>query len=206
MKIFISGTNTDVGKTYITNKIANNLITMGLKISISKPIETGVVDIPTDATFHLKTQNNRNIDDICFYQFKLPASPFVADENSIIDINLIKTKLDALERDCDILLIEGAGGLFVPIKENYFMIDLIKDLNAFCLLIGDANLGCINNIISARKLLEDYNIEFLSIINIFDNNDFMQISYPFIKRLDNNFIFRFQEKEIMEFILKLLNF
>ncbi len=205
MKIFISGTNTDVGKTYITNKIAINLIQKGLKIIISKPIETGVINIPLDAMLHLKTQNIKcNINDICFYQFSLPASPFVADKENIIDIQRIKINLNKLEKKCDILLIEGAGGLFVPIKKDYFMIDLIKDLDAFCFLISDSKLGCINNIISARKLLTNYDIKFKSIINLL-NDDFMQTSYPFIKILDDNFIYQLQQKEIIEFILKLLN-
>lgn len=205
MKIFISGTNTDVGKTYITNKIAINLIQKGLKIIISKPIETGVLETPLDAMLHLKTQNIKcNINDICFYQFSLPASPFVADKENIIDIQRIKINLNKLEKKCDILLIEGAGGLFVPIKKDYFMIDLIKDLDAFCFLISDSKLGCINNIISARKLLTNYDIKFKSIINLL-NDDFMQTSYPFIKILDDNFIYQLQQKEIIEFILKLLN-
>lgn len=206
MKIFISGTNTNVGKTFITNKIAMNLINKGIKIGISKPIETGVIDIPLDAMLHLKTQNIKcNINDICFYQFSLPASPFVADKENIIDIQRIKINLNKLEKKCDILLIEGAGGLFVPIKKDYFMIDLIKELNTFCFIVSDSKLGCINNLISSRKILGQYNINFKSIVNIFDD-DFMKTSYPFVKTLDNNFIYQFQEKEIIEFILQLLNF
>ncbi len=205
MKIFISGTNTDVGKTYITNKIAINLIQKGLKIIISKPIETGVLETPLDAMLHLKTQNIQcSINDICFYQFTIPASPFVADKKNIINIEEIISKLNALEKRSNILLIEGAGGLFVPIKKDYFMIDLIKDLDAFCFLISDSKLGCINNIISARKLLTNYDIKFKSIINLL-NDDFMKTSYPFIKILDDNFIYQLQQKEIIEFILKLLN-
>ncbi len=206
MKIFISGTNTNVGKTFITNKIAMNLINKGIKIGISKPIETGVIDIPLDAMLHLKTQNIKcNINDICFYQFSLPASPFVADKENIIDVQRIKINLNKLEKKCDILLIEGAGGLFVPIKKDYFMIDLIKELNTFCFIVSDSKLGCINNLISSRKILGQYNINFKSIVNIF-NDDFMKTSYPFVKTLDNNFIYQFQEKEIIEFILQLLNF
>ncbi|RAX51782.1 dethiobiotin synthase [Helicobacter sp. 16-1353] len=204
MKLFISGTNTDVGKTFITNNIAKALMQKNLIISIAKPIETGVVTIPQDSTLHMQNQSIKyNIEDICFYQFKIPASPFVADKKNTIDINHIKQKLENLEKKCDILIIEGAGGLFVPIKKDYFMIDLIKDLDAFCFLVASSKLGCINDIIISRMMLEKYHIDFISIVNIFNKNEFLEISYPYIKYLDRNFMYQMEKEKVINFICEI---
>ncbi len=199
MIIFISGTNTNVGKTYITTKIAKLLVKKGFNVSIAKPIETGVETIPLDTTIYARIQN-KCIDEICFYQFSLPSAPFIADKNNIIDINTLKMRIKALEKQCDILLVEGAGGLFVPIKQEYFMLDLIKDLDAFCIVVSDSRIGCISNIISARTILDSRYINFISVINIVENDNFMEISYPFIKLLDRNFIFQMQENELIDSI------
>lgn len=188
MKIFISGSSTGVGKTYISLQIANRLRKKNLKIISAKPIETGVLNEPLDAKKHA-LKNKCSISDICFYQFLLPSAPFVADSKNIIDINFIKQILNELEKSCDILLIEGAGGLFVPIKKDYFMLDLIQDLNAFCLLVCGGKLGCINEILSAQYILKNHNIHFKTIINLRKNDkDFSQISKPFIDLLDDIFI------------------
>jgi len=130
---FITATNTDVGKSYASKIFLKKFTLQGKKVGYFKPIETGVKDKPLDGTelFNIAYRLNPNfkvsIDDIVPYQFKLPASPFVAKNNITIDINLIKQKANKLLQLCDILIVEGAGGLMVPIKENYFMIDLIKD-------------------------------------------------------------------------------
>lgn len=206
MKLFVSGTNTNVGKTYITTKIAKKLIEKNITTTIIKPIETGVNKIPLDANLHVKNQSIKyNIDDICFYKFELPASPFVADTKNIINLDSMKDKIHNLEKKCNILIIEGAGGLFVPIKQNYFMIDLIKDLNAFCLLVGDSKLGCINNILSAREILKQRKIDFISIVNIFDESDFLKISYSFIKTLDKNFVYQLEEINLINYIINYNN-
>lgn len=205
MKVFISGTNTNVGKTFITNKISKALMQKNIIVSIAKPIETGVDDIAQDCSLHIENQSIKyNVKDICFYQFSLPASPFVADRGNIIDIDYIKQKLEMLEKNCDILIIEGAGGLFVPIKKDYFMVDLIKDLDAFCLLVCSSKLGCINDILSSRMILDGYKINFASIVNIFDENNFLEISYPYIKLLNKNFIYQMEEEKVLELLIGML--
>ncbi|RDU64096.1 dethiobiotin synthase [Helicobacter sp. MIT 14-3879] len=206
MIIFISGTGTGIGKTFINIKINQALIKKGYKICSLKPIETGVIKQPQDAILHKKNQSNKlKLDDICFYTFSTPSSPFVADINNIIDINLLKQKVKSLEKQYDIVLIEGAGGLFVPIKKNYFFIDLIKELESICFLICSDKLGCINEILVHREALKNRNIKFISIINLFNESSFLEISYPFLKDLDNNFIFQMQEKELLDYILLLKN-
>lgn len=244
MIVFISGTGTNVGKTYVNMELNALLMSRKYNIISIKPIETGInadsCDLDchdltmlslamtencaksrhceatkspkqsiTDAYLHTQNQSApKNINEICFYRFSLPAAPFVADSQNIIDIDFLKNKIKALEKECDILLVEGAGGLFVPIKRNYFFIDLINDLGSesresklLCLLISHDKLGCIDMILSHREALARRNIAFISIVNLFDKSQFMQVSYPFLRDLKRNFIFPSQKREILEFIV-----
>lgn len=221
MRIFVSGTGTGVGKTFVTQKLAKIFIARGLKVGIAKPIETGVEteagakmgaetgekankkagakNALTDAKKHQKTQNLQcKLSEICFYRFALPAAPFVADSRGEIEIETIKKKLEILESRCEILLIEGAGGLFVPIKKDYFMVDLIADLGGFCVLVSGANLGCINELLSARFALDSRQIPFLSVVNVFKSRDFNRVSRPFIELLEGNVILESSPKKRRE--------
>ena len=96
--LFVSATNTDVGKTYACGKLLEHYAKKGFKVGYFKPFETGVVDFPLDGTKMLnlvKTLNpsfNVTINDVVPYQFKLPAAPYVAKENTIIDIEFLKEK------------------------------------------------------------------------------------------------------------------
>ncbi|MEA2017458.1 MAG: dethiobiotin synthase, partial [Campylobacterota bacterium] len=148
---FITATNTDVGKSYASEVFLKRFAKDVKKVGYFKPIETGVVDKPIDGakllsiTKELNPDFKINIDDIVPYQFKLPAAPFVAKKDTKIDINLIIDKAKELLQYCDILIVEGAGGLMVPIEKDYFMIDLIlefqKKLNSKTILISPSNLG-----------------------------------------------------------------
>lgn len=245
MIIFISGTGTNIGKTYINMRLNALLMGRNFNVISIKPIETGVGtnDLPQDALLHAQNQSTKkDIKDICFYTFALPSAPFVADSQGEIDLAFLKRKIFALEKECDILMIEGAGGLFVPIKKDYFFIDLIKDLGresleslesieskgesksfkshkshespeskaheshkCLCALISNDKLGCIDAILSHREALERRNIDFISIVNVFDESQFLQISYPFLRDLERNFIFQTQGNEILDFIAKFIN-
>ena len=235
MIVFISGTGTGIGKTYINMRLNALLMERNLNIISIKPIETGVRanDLPQDALLHAQNQSSKkDISEICFYTFALPAAPFVADSQGEIDLVFLKNKIRALEKQCDILMIEGAGGLFVPIKKDYFFIDLIKDLGCeslesleskaespeskakspeskprkcLCVLISNDKLCCIDAILSHTEALERRNIDFISIVNVFDEAQFLQVSYPFLRDLKRNFVFQTQEREILDFITKFIN-
>ncbi len=217
MIVFVSGTGTDIGKTYINMRLNALLMARNLKIISIKPIETGVDsnNSPRDALLHAQNQSTKkDISEICFYTFALPAAPFVADSQGVIDLDLLKSKIFALEKQCDILMIEGAGGLFVPIKRDYFFVDLMSDLRLWCeksnsaflcLLISSDKLGCIDAILSHTEALERRNIDFISVVNVFDESQFLQVSYPFLRHLKRNFVFQTQENEILDFITKFIN-
>ena len=185
--IFITATNTDVGKTYAAEKFLRFFTKQGLKVGYFKPCETGVVDFPLDGskllnlTKELNPDFNVGIDDVVPYQFKLAAAPYVAKENTFISLNYIKEKKRFLEQFCDVLIIEGAGGLMVPLEKDLFIIDLIKELDSEVILITPSNLGCINDTLLSISALKAKNIQFEFYINLYkDTENFEYVSKPFL--------------------------
>jgi dethiobiotin synthetase len=186
--IFVSATNTDVGKTYSCGKLLEHYAKKGFKVGYFKPFETGVVDFPLDGTKMLKLVKTLNpsfdvtINDVVPYQFKLPAAPYVAKENTIIDIEFLKKKKKFLEQFCDVLIIEGAGGLMVPIEKDLFIIDLIKIFDCEAILITSSKLGGINDTLLSINALKAKNIDFKFYINLYQDIDsFDAVSKPFLE-------------------------
>lgn len=185
--IFITATNTDVGKTYASEKFLRFFAKNGLKVGYFKPCETGVIDFPLDGTkmLNLTKELNPNfkvsINDVVPYQFKLPAAPYVAKGNSLISLDYIKEKKKYLQQFCDVLIIEGAGGLMVPLEKNLFIIDLIKGLDSQAILITPSKLGCINDTLLSINALKAKNIDFEFFINLYQDIDsFEKVSKPFL--------------------------
>ena len=185
--LFVTATNTDIGKTYTTLKLIELLGKQSISVGICKPIETGVTEEPLDATLLLKqvqkyNKNFQNLKpkDITAYTFRLPSAPFCADKEKTIEIETIKRKIEELQKLCDFLIIEGAGGLFVPITANYYMIDLAKELNSPTLLVTPSKLGCINDTLLSIEALKNRDIEFDWAVNLFeDKDDFKEVTQPF---------------------------
>ena len=185
--IFITATNTDVGKTYTTLKLIEKLAQQGFSVGVFKPIETGVITKPIDASKLLNAVQKNNPKfknflpkDITAYTFSLPSAPFCADIKKIIKIEKIIEKYNQLSKLCDILLIEGAGGLYVPITKNFMMIDLIQKLNTKALLVTPSRLGCINDTLLSIKALKERKINFDWCVNIYENKDsFNEVTKPF---------------------------
>ena len=185
-KLFITATNTNIGKTYASINILHKLGSNGIKVGAIKPIETGVDNIPQDADNLLTVlkQYNKNFEnfcakDICAYTYSLPAAPFCATKESI-NIAKIKEKIKEFESLCDFLLIEGAGGLMVPINKDYFMLNLIKELNCPTLLVTPSYLGCINETMLSINTLEQNKIDYNWCVNLYkDKDSFASVTKPF---------------------------
>ena len=185
--LFVTATNTNVGKTYTTIKLIESFAKQGILVGVSKPIETGVETEAPDATLLLKTVQKYNANfkdlnplDITAYTFPLPAAPFCADIEQSIKIEHIKNKIDELKKLCDLLIVEGAGGLMVPITKTYNMIDLAQELNGMTLLVTPSRLGCINDTQLSMEALKNRNIPFDWCVNIFeDKEEFEKVTQPF---------------------------
>ena len=185
--LFITATGTNVGKTYTTLRLIETLASLGYKVGVYKPIETGVTHTAPDATILLKACQKVNeafksltVEDITAYTFALPAAPFCADTKHIIKIDKIIEKYHALSKLCDILLVEGAGGLLVPITQEYTMLDLIKELNIKTLLVTPSRLGCINDTMLSIEALKARDIDFDWCVNLYeDREDFTKVAQPY---------------------------
>lgn len=186
---FVTATGTNVGKTYASGNFLKKFAQEGKKVGYYKPIETGVVTTPSDGSLMLALAQKLNpefvasIDDVVPYQFALPAAPFVAKGERIIDKEYILREANHLFTMCDTLIVEGAGGLMVPIEKDFFMVDLIELLKPTeTYLITPAYLGCINETLQSLEILKNRNICHSWYINRkADDEAFETISLPFYK-------------------------
>jgi len=192
-RIFITATNTDIGKTYTTKLLLKEFASRGFRVGVIKPIETGVVNgICPDGdellalVKKLNPQfNNITIKDIVPIQYKLPSAPFIASNNTKIDLKRLDLAIQKLEKLCDILFIEGAGGLYVPIDDDTMMFDLISYFKAEAVLVTHCSLGCINDTLLSKKMLDLQKIKNLVVFNCRDNDySFEKISEPYFKSID----------------------
>jgi len=170
-KLFISGTGTDVGKTFVTENLIYLLKAKGFTVSPYKPIETGCKKnksklIPSDASkFYKLIDKEIDIDLINPYRFQQPISPNrairLANKKIFIDDYISRSKL--LPKN-DYLIVEGAGGLYSPISTDGYNIDLIKKMKIPTVLVAKDEIGVINNILLSLDLLKKYKISVLAII------------------------------------------
>ena len=147
--LFVTGTDTSVGKTVVACALAETLRRRHVDVGVMKPIETGVgPQGPLDA---ISLRESAGVDDplelICPQRFELPAAPSVAaaHEGRRVDRAAIRRAFDSLAARHDRMLVEGAGGLLVPIEPGWFMADLARDLGLPLLVVTRASLGTVNH-------------------------------------------------------------
>jgi dethiobiotin synthetase len=138
--IFITGIGTGIGKTLVAA-----VVTEALEAAYWKPVQAGFED-GTDSEWigeRISRPHGRIYPEA--YKLALPASPHIAarKENVVIDLNHIVGQLESIKTRP--LVIEGAGGLFVPLNDRQFVIDLIRELDATVLLVSRNYLGSINH-------------------------------------------------------------
>ena len=152
-KYFITGTNTDVGKTIISALLCNNL-----NADYFKPIQTGSNDILDANT--IKTLTNAEIHKNA-YCLKVPSSPAFASKQENINIKIEDIKLPNVDSN---LIVEGAGGCMVPINDKQTTIDLIKHFNIPVIIVVKNELGCVSSALTTITSLRVNNIEIAGVI------------------------------------------
>jgi len=192
-RIFVTATNTDIGKTYTSKLILKEFASRGLRVGVIKPIETGIVSgVYPDGDELLSTCRTYNqefkalhVEDIVPISYELAAAPVIASNNKKLNLKKIDEAIQKIEKLCDVLIIEGAGGLYVPLDDEYMIIDLIKYLKAKTLLVTHCSLGCINDTLLSKKALEDENIAHVVGFNCRDkDSDFAKVSQPYFTKID----------------------
>ncbi len=217
--LFISATNTNAGKTTCARLLAQYCNACGVRTILLKPIETGVNDTTNPfSDAHLFLQDNRLLDrsltlkDISFYRYAKASAPLIAqqeeNQNAPIDTNHLIQRLQNFTKTYDLVIVEGAGGLCVPITLEENMLDFALQLKAKMLLISHDNLGLINDCLLNDFLLKSHQLDYKIAINLRENNTaFHSVSSPYIELFNkhsNNPIVIFQQslKELMSFALE----
>ena len=153
--IFITGTDTGVGKTFFACGLAALLKKSGYKVGVMKPAETGCDQgagklVPQDAAA-LKEASRCEIplEQICPYQFREPLAPSVAAERegARIDIDRLMSVYNEISVAHDITIVEGAGGLLVPLLPSYTYADFAKVLKLPLIVVAANKLGMINHLL-----------------------------------------------------------
>jgi len=185
--LFITATGTGVGKTHAARMLIRIFGRKGIRVGACKPVETGVSDVPADAALLLDACQSVNPafdtlepEDLCAYTFPLPAAPFCADKKGRLSLDGIFEKIRQLQRHCDLLIIEGAGGLMVPLTQRYFMIDLAEEVGAHTLLVTSSRLGCINETLLSLEALGRRRLSHDWCVNIHeDAGGFPEVTRPY---------------------------
>ncbi|MEN9750422.1 MAG: ATP-dependent dethiobiotin synthetase BioD [Pseudomonadota bacterium] len=148
---FITGTDTNIGKTAITCSLIAKCIEEGFRAGGMKPVAAGChiengYMISDDVKKIIEVSNvDLNIKEINPYSFELPIAPHISFKSNEIDIHLIKKYLRSFENKMDYLFIEGVGGYAVPLTENFTTADLVENLDIPVILVVGMKLGCINH-------------------------------------------------------------
>lgn len=162
--LFITGTDTGIGKTWITALLGIFLKRSGIEVGAMKPISTGGRE---DAVFLKKHLNlDDPIETINPIYFDTPMSPNVAAQISDCPIEIAKIfdSFSLLKSKYDVLLVEGIGGVMVPIKENYFVRDMIKDLDLSSIIVSRSSLGMLNHLFLTYESLEKYHLDIAGVV------------------------------------------
>ncbi|MFH1860655.1 MAG: dethiobiotin synthase [bacterium] len=172
--IFITGTDTGVGKTLIAGGLAGAWHQMGYDVGVMKPVATGGILIngeltSTDLLFMQAAtcpcpKDEKNL---CMpYCLKTPAAPAIAAQVEGIEIipeKIIEAYSELANRH-EIMVVEGIGGLLVPITYNYLVADLVMDLHLPLLIVSSSKLGTINHTLLTIECAKHRGIEVLGIV------------------------------------------
>jgi len=151
--VFVTGTDTGVGKTYVSAGLAAALMRRGVDVGVMKPAETGCVMragrlIPRDALLLMKSANVRDsLSLVNPYRFRKPLAPAVAAEceGKTISLKKIHGSFLSLSSRHEFMIVEGAGGIMAPLSGKHTYLDLVKKMGLPVLIVSRPGLGTINH-------------------------------------------------------------
>lgn len=156
-KIFVSGTDTDIGKTVISS-----MLTLGWHAGYWKPVQSGILP-HTDTEY---VRNLTGLEDSHFYPesyvLREPMSPHASAEIDGVEIKMDNIQVPEFSQDH--LVIEGAGGLIVPLNREEMIIDLIKKLDIPVLLVAKSGLGTLNHTLLSIEALRRRGLELWAVV------------------------------------------
>lgn len=178
-KIFVTGIDTDAGKSFATGWIAKKMINQGLNVITQKLVQTGNHEYSEDIDTHRTIMGCGQLDvDINHLTapeiYSYPASPHLAAkiDNRPINIDKIDNATKKLENLYDYILIEGAGGIMVPLKEDYLTLNYVSDRELPVIVVTGGKLGSLNHLLLNLKVLMAENIEIFAVAyNLYFDED-----------------------------------
>ena len=168
--VFVTGTDTGVGKTVVTAALALALKRLGRSVGVMKPIETGItlsrVERSDAARLRAVIESEETLSAICPYQFEQPVAPLAAAqaERRTIDLRVIRQVYRLLVNRYDYLVVEGIGGVRVPIAPKADVMDLIGSLKLPVVVVGRAGLGGINHALLVIEALRRRRIPLIALV------------------------------------------
>ena len=170
--IFITGTDTGVGKTFVAAGLIAAMMEKGLDVCPMKPVESGCKErkgelIPADAMALLKASGaNESVELINPYRLKHPLAPSVAAEIEDVRINRKKiiSAYTRLSEKYDLTIVEGAGGVMTPIYGKYLFLDLAGDLALPVVIVARPGLGTINHTLLTIEALRSRGLDVFGVI------------------------------------------
>ena len=165
--IFITGTDTDIGKTVVTGLLQRGFKLLKENVITQKWCQCGHTEL-TDIQIHDKISDishNDSVNNLRLpYLFKDPVSPHLADTQNELSLDKISTCITKLKKQYDILLTEGAGGLMVPLTKNITIVDILEEKKIPCILTIANKVGCINHSLLSIEAIKKRKIPLLGFI------------------------------------------
>jgi dethiobiotin synthetase len=170
--VFVTGTDTEIGKTLVAGLLARYLCDKGYRAITQKWIQTGTGSFPTDIAVHLKLMG-RKVDDVeehlpamAPYEFQLAASPHLAAgvEKKKISAARIKRSFQTLSKKYDFVIVEGVGGVLVPFNRKKLVIDIARELALPVVIVVQNKLGAINHALLTIEALRARNMKILGLV------------------------------------------
>lgn len=165
--LFVTGTDTGVGKTLVTALLLRNLLERGIKVSVCKPVETGCL---RDDVGHLHAEDGALLQQaagsgdsperIVPFRYELPLAPLIAarEENRPLEVSILEQHVLGMAEGSELLLVEGAGGLLVPLAEGYSFADFCERIAAETLLVVGSRLGALNQTLLTLEVIRQRGI------------------------------------------------
>jgi len=225
--LFIAGTDTDVGKTYITAGLAITLRKMGVDIGVMKPFAAGIAQKKgyksEDVEILCKSAQIHDPENLVNPQFfPISASPYTAWKKLKIKpkIPIVLSSFNKLSSIHEMMLVEGMGGILTPILKDYYVTNLIKDMKIPTIIVTRSKVGTVNHTLMTIKMCEKYKIPIKGIIiNNFDDDGYpinqlkkdledltgvkVLGSIPFINDMSDKSLYKIFKKNIdMKLLLK----
>ena len=185
--IFVTGTGTEIGKTYVAGLLVKKLHEAGEKSAYYKAAMSGNdkdVDgnlIPGDAKFVKELGGiDQDLNEMCPYVYERAYSPHLAAqiEGNPVNLDYVVEKLRDLEKKYDYITLEGSGGILCPLRfddEEIYLEDFVKKANLSSIIVADAGLGTINNVVLTAFYMKEKGMKVKGIIfNNFIPGDVMQ--------------------------------